>query len=193
MSAENDPAPRLPPTQTHVPNRDDLSTVGEVGRESHKDPVSLPAEGEANLPQIPGYEVLGYVARGGMGVVVKARQCVLDRVVAVKVPLAHQLATPADRERFLREARSAARLHHPHICAIYEVGQEADRPYIVMGFVRGETLAAWARRRRPTARQAAEMAAKLARAVGYAHEHGVIHATSSRPTSWWTPRRASRC
>jgi tetratricopeptide (TPR) repeat protein len=175
MSADKDPAPLLPPTQTHVPDRDEVSTVGEAGHESRKDSAPLPAEVEASLPQIPGYEVLGYVARGGMGVVVKARQCVLDRVVAVKVPLAHQLASPADRERFLREARSAARLRHPHICPIYEVGQQADRPYIVMGFIHGETLAAWARQRKATARQAAELVAKLARAVGYAHAHGVIH------------------
>lgn len=127
------------------------------------------------LPDVPGYQVLRRVARGGMGEVLEARHQVLDRTVAIKMPLAQQITCQADRERFLREARSAAQLRHPHICAIHEVGQSEDCPYIVMDFIRGQTLKDWRKSREPTARQAAELVAVLARAVAYAHQHGVIH------------------
>lgn len=137
-------------------------------------PPSL--EGGARpLPDVPGYLVVRRVAQGGMGEVLEARHQVLDRTVAIKMPLAHQITCQADRERFLREARSAAQLRHPNICAIHEVGQAGDCPYIVMDFIRGQTLKDWRKSREPTARQAAELVAVLARAVAYAHQHGVIH------------------
>jgi hypothetical protein len=74
------------------------------------------------VPQIPGYHILGQIARGGMGIVLKAHHVVLDRPVAIKIPLPRQLATQQDKDRFLREARAAARLRHPNICPIYDVG-----------------------------------------------------------------------
>ena len=132
-------------------------------------------EPQKGLPRIPGYEVLGFVARGGMGVVLKARHPVLDRLAALKMPLPGVLAAPGSRERFLREARSAAHLRHPNICPIYEVGDSAECPFIAMAFIEGANLRDWATANQPTPRQAAEMTAVLARAVGYAHEHGVVH------------------
>lgn len=128
-----------------------------------------------DLPRLPDYDVLEFVARGGMGLVLKARHRVLDRLAAIKVPLAQYVAGDDDRQRFLREARSSARLRHSNICTIHEVGEAGGRPYIVMDFIQGETLAAWTKRSPPTPRQAAEMTAVLARAVAYAHDHGVIH------------------
>ncbi len=128
-----------------------------------------------DLPDIAGYEVLEFVARGGHGVVLKARHKALDRLVAIKMLLPQKLASQADRERFLREARSAARLRHANICPIYEVAEHEGCPYIAMGYIQGPTLRKWAKTGQPSAMAAAEMVAKLARAVDYAHEHGVIH------------------
>ncbi|MBM4034856.1 MAG: serine/threonine protein kinase [Planctomycetes bacterium] len=127
------------------------------------------------LPEIPGYEVLDFVARGGMGLVLKARHLVLDRLAAIKMPLPGALAEPSYRERFLREARAAAHLRHPNICPIYEVSDSPERLFIAMAFIEGQTLRDWAKAKAPSPRQAAEMVAALARGVGYAHEHGVVH------------------
>jgi len=129
----------------------------------------------ADLPEIPDHEILEQLGRGGMGVVLKARHTVLDRPVAIKLPLAGHWTDEEDRERFLREARATAGLRHPNLCPIYEVGQAGERPYITMAYIEGHTLARWARDRRPSAREAAEMVARLAKAVAYAHEHGVLH------------------
>ena len=132
-------------------------------------------EGDDALPRIPGYRVLGVIGRGGMGLVYRARHETLGRDVAIKMPLRRHLADRTDRERFLREARSAARLRHPHVCPIHEIGDVEGQPYIVLGYVQGGTLRKWAERQRPSAKQAAEMVAKVARAVAYAHSRGVIH------------------
>jgi len=129
----------------------------------------------ADLPEIPGYRVLGFIARGGMGMLLKAHHAALDRPVAIKIPLPQYLGGPRDQQRFLREARASARLRHPNICPIYAVEEHAGRPYIAMGFIEGENLRAFAKRRRPTPHHAAQIVAILARAVGYAHAHGVIH------------------
>jgi len=128
-----------------------------------------------DLPDVPGYQVLRFVARGGMGVVLEARHVVLDRLVAIKLPLPHMITCDADRQRFLREARSAASLRHPHICAIHEVGEAQGRPFIAMDFIHGETLEHWRASHQPSARQVAEVMSVLARTVGFAHERGVVH------------------
>ena len=129
----------------------------------------------ASLPEIPGYRVLGLIARGGMGIVLKAHHVALNRLVAIKVPLARRLATEQDKDRFLREALAAARLRHPHICPIYDVGESHGVPYIAMGLIEGMTLQAWAKQHKPTAHRAAKIMATLSRAVGYAHAHNVVH------------------
>jgi len=139
------------------------------------DAPETPADLPADLPEIPDHEILERIGRGGMGVVLKARHTVLDRMVAIKLPLSGHWADEEDRERFLREARATAKLRHPNLCPVYEVGQAGERPYITMAYIEGQTLARWARDRRPSAREAAEMVARLARAVAYAHEHGVLH------------------
>jgi len=129
----------------------------------------------ADVPEIQGYQVLDLIGRGGMGLVVKARDQSLNRLVAIKLPLPSQMASSDARERFLREARSAAALRHPHICPIYQVGEAGDRPYLAMGFIEGQSLDDWAKDRNVTPRQAAEVTAVLAQAVSYAHQRDLVH------------------
>lgn len=124
------------------------------------------------LPTIPNYDILGVVGRGGMGVVLKARDTRLGRLVAIKMPT---ISGEAIRKRFLREARSAAQLRHPNICAIHEVGEVDGEPYMIMDFIEGETLKDAIDRELPPTLRAAKIALVTARAVAYAHERGVIH------------------
>src|SRR5437588_526099 len=99
--------------------------------------VSLPApapEG-APLPAIPGYEVESVLGLGGMGVVFRARHLRLNRVVALKMPLAGAYAAAHERERFRREAEAVARLRHPNVVQIHDVGDVGGRPYVTMEYV----------------------------------------------------------
>src|ERR1700737_3665027 len=86
------------------------------------------------------YEILASIGAGGMGQVYKARDTRLDRIVAVKVLPEHLSSNPQLRERFEREAKAISSLSHPHICALYDVGQEGETEYLVMEFLEGETL-----------------------------------------------------
>ena len=121
------------------------------------------------------YEIKRRVARGGMGTLYLAQDPVLGRQVAVKVFLG-DLELPDARERFVREARSAAALSHPNIVTIYDYGEFEAQPYIVMEFIHGETLAAIIRRR-PALQVWTKLQwmEELCSAVEYAHAHGVIH------------------
>ncbi len=123
----------------------------------------------------PGYQLFGEIGRGGMGVVYKARQVRLDRVVALKMILAGANARPIELARFRNEAQAIARLHHPHIVQIYEVADQDGLPYFALEYVGGGNLA-WktAGQPQPVA-WAARMTETIARAVHYAHEHGILH------------------
>src|SRR5712692_5011105 len=121
------------------------------------------------------FEVLETIGQGAFGTVYKARDTELDRVVAVKVPRAGNLAGPQDLDRFLREARSVAQLRHPSIVSVHEVGEADGVPYLVSDFVQGMTLTDLLSARRPGYRAAAELAATVADALHYAHEQGVVH------------------
>jgi serine/threonine protein kinase/WD40 repeat protein len=121
------------------------------------------------------YELLAEVARGGMGVVYKARQVSLNRIVAVKMILAGQVASAAEVERFQNEAEAAAQLDHPHIVPIYEVGVHGGQHYFSMGYVDGRGLDALMTENLPEPREAARMMAVVAEVVQYAHDKGVIH------------------
>jgi len=121
------------------------------------------------------YELLEEIARGGMGVVYRARQASLNRIVAVKMILAGQLASDEEIQRFHSEAEAAASLDHPGIVPIFEVGEHEGQHYFSMGFVDGQSLAAKLSDGPLPSREAAELTRKVAEAVAYAHEAGVIH------------------
>jgi len=121
------------------------------------------------------YELVEEIARGGMGVVYKARQVSLNRIVALKMILAGQLASEEDVQRFHAEAEAAANLDHPGIVPIYEVGEHEGQHYFSMGFVEGSSLSAKVADGPLTPKEAAEYTKKVAEAVAYAHEKGVIH------------------
>src|SRR6266404_4230316 len=127
------------------------------------------------LADLGDYELLEEIGCGGQGVVFRARQKSLNRIVALKaIGLAHW-ATEAHVKRFRLEAEAAASLNHPCIVPIYEVGEREGACYFSMGLVEGGQLDAVAKREPIPIRDAAELIAKLARTVSYAHEHGILH------------------
>src|SRR5262245_3711824 len=121
------------------------------------------------------YELLEQVGRGGQGVVFRARQKSLNRIVALKVIGLGLWATEANLKRFRREAEAAAALEHPGIVPIHEVGERDGSCYFSMKFVEGGQLHVVAKRELVPLRRAAELIAKVARTVHYAHEHGILH------------------
>jgi hypothetical protein len=136
--------------------------------DTHPEPAGEPAD----WPSVPGYEVLEEVGRGGMGVVYKARQTKLNRVVALKL-----IRSPAAEvsARFHTEAKTAARLQHPNIVQIHECGDSASGPYVALEYVDGGSLARKIDGTPLLPREAAELLLPLARAMHYAHGQGVVH------------------
>src|SRR4029453_5094045 len=121
------------------------------------------------------YELLEEIGRGGQGVVYRAHQKSLNRTVALKVIGLGLWATEAHLKRFRREAEAAAKLDHPFIVPIHEVGERDGCCYFSMSFIEGGQLDEVIRRLSILIRQAAELIAKLSRTVHYAHEHGILH------------------
>ncbi len=157
----------------------DVSPRGPLGRRVEP-PTLAPGEGPAGSPlgtvrYFGDYELLEEIARGGMGVVFKARQVSLDRIVALKMILAGQLADQAEVQRFYTEARTAANLQHPNIVAIHEVGQHEGQHYFSMDFVEGRSLAEMVRDNPLPPSQAARYVRIIAEAIHYAHQQGTLH------------------
>jgi hypothetical protein len=132
-----------------------------------------PPPGDGLLPSVPGYEVLGELGRGGMGVVYQARHLRLDRLTALKVIRGE--AGAEELRRFRTEAEAAARLDHPNVVRVYEVGEAAGRPFVALEYANGGSLADRLHGDALPAREAAQLLIPLARAVHYAHQHQVIH------------------
>lgn len=126
------------------------------------------------LEQIGRFEIVGRLGVGGFGTVWKARDPELERAVAIKIPRRGQLDSKGI-EAFLKEARTAAQLHHPNIVPVYEVGKDGDTVFIVSELVRGVSLSDWLSGASPSYRQIAEMLIRVAEALEHAHQKGVIH------------------
>jgi WD40 repeat protein/tRNA A-37 threonylcarbamoyl transferase component Bud32 len=145
-------------------------------RRSSLSGVSRPeSKALAETQQIPGYEILEELGQGGMGVVYKARQTGLNRLVALKMILASACASSQTRARFHTEAVAAGRLQHPHIVQIYDIGEHCGQPYFSLELVEGGTLAQKLVGQPQPAGDAARLIETLARAVHNAHQHGIIH------------------
>lgn len=127
------------------------------------------------LPTVPGYEIDGELGRGGMGVVYRARQVSLGRTVALKLAVGRAMSRPDVLRRFQLEAESAAKLQHPNIVSIFEVGTVDGIPFYTMEFIDGPNLAQWLATTAVSARDAALLIQRLALAVARAHEAGIIH------------------
>jgi WD40 repeat protein len=126
-------------------------------------------------PEIPGYEVLGVLGWGGMGVVYRVWQKRVNRIVALKMVHAGAQASPQVLARFSVEAEAVARLHHPNIVQIYDLGQHAGSPFLVLELIEGPSLAQALAGTPQPARRAAELVESLARAIHSAHRQGVVH------------------
>ncbi|HEY2588389.1 MAG TPA: protein kinase, partial [Tepidisphaeraceae bacterium] len=129
----------------------------------------------AEFPVVPGYEVLGILGQGGMGIVFRARHLRLNRAVALKMILAGPYANPDERKRFVQEAEAVASLHHPNIVQVYDAGEFDGRPYFTMELVAGGRLSEKVAGVPQPAREAAALVAAIADAVHSAHQKGIVH------------------
>src|SRR5213596_3451396 len=150
------------------------------GDEPNVDPMLKPGRDRAAraakmLGDFGDYELMEEIGRGGQGVVYRAHQKSLNRTVALKLIGLGHWATEAHLKRFRREAEAAASLEHPGIVPIHEVGEREGTCYFSMGFIEGDQLDAVVRREPMPVRRAAELIAKVARTVHYAHEHHILH------------------
>jgi serine/threonine protein kinase/tetratricopeptide (TPR) repeat protein len=138
--------------------------------------AAAPVDATIKMPAgMAGYELLGELGRGGMGVVYKARQVGLKRLVALKMILAGAHAGPRELARLRAEAEAAARLHHPNITQIYAIEENEGRPFLSLELVDGVSLNEHISKQSLPPAQAAALVETVARAMQYAHEHGVIH------------------
>jgi serine/threonine protein kinase/tetratricopeptide (TPR) repeat protein len=157
-----------------------VADAGSVDKLSRGDATAAPDGKKGTraaelLGELGDYELLEEVGRGGQGVVFRARQKSLNRTVALKVISLGQWASKAHLKRFRLEAEAAARLEHPGIVPIHEVGERDGQCYFSMKFVEGGQLDEVVRRAPMSIRQAVELIVKVARIVHYAHEHGILH------------------
>jgi eukaryotic-like serine/threonine-protein kinase len=157
--------PRNSPGST-VPPRDGVELTVPDEDAGFRDP---------SWPVVPGYEVVGELGRGGMGIVYKVRQLSLGRIVALKMILSGEQASRDELARLRAEARTLGELQHPNIVAIHDVGEHQGRPFLALEYLEGGALAQKLAAVPQPARESAQLLVYLARAVQAAHEKGVIH------------------
>jgi serine/threonine protein kinase/tetratricopeptide (TPR) repeat protein len=150
-------------------------TCSSCGGNFRFDLAHTPAWSPQALPRLGQFELLKEIGQGAFGSVFCARDAELGRIVAVKVPRPGRWLTPADQDRFVREARNVAQLAHPGIVPVFEVSRGTPVPYLVSAYVDGVTLAKALTSRRFGFRDAAEISAQIAEALDHAHRHGVVH------------------
>jgi tetratricopeptide (TPR) repeat protein/tRNA A-37 threonylcarbamoyl transferase component Bud32 len=171
---------------SHLPVMDraaQASTIPPLPGSSESDPYATRCEADALLEpaypesdsSIAGYDIIAQIAKGGMGVVYRARQRRLDRLVALKTILRAESASSQEIQRFQAEAEAAARLDHPGIVPIYEVGEDQGRHFLSMALVDGGSLAAKLSAGPLEPRVAAALLRSVAEAVAYAHDRGIVH------------------
>jgi eukaryotic-like serine/threonine-protein kinase len=180
FEVDSAPSPQFPPTNPDPsPDLLDSLTVFPVSgkndtTQDYDDPSTL--DPDTPPDSFPGYELLETLGEGGMGTVYKARQSRLNRLVALKVVLGGRRAGPKDLIRFLAEAEAVASIKHPHVVQVHEYGEADGHPFLAMEYLPWGTLADRLKldgRLEP--REAAELLAKLARAVHAAHDQGIVH------------------
>lgn len=158
-------------------NQDEV-ICGNCGSSIQLTPENRPVANHSlatRLKRLGRFSLKEVIGQGGFGIVYRAYDTKLDRVVAIKLPREGVFVDKRDEQRFLREAKHVARLNHPHIVPVYEIGYEANSPYIVSEYIDGPTLGDLIRDRRIDSMDSAELLADVADAVGYAHEQKIIH------------------
>jgi predicted Ser/Thr protein kinase len=167
--------PRLATDLRHLWGAVLITDVAGIGTEETPREPTKPWRGLALPTTLGDYRLEKELGRGGMGVVFQATQLSLQRQVAVKMILRGRLASDADLSRFLAEASATARLQHPNIVPVYDVGEIDGRPFFSMQCIRGETLSERLADGPLPEREAARIVVAAARAIGYAHRQGVLH------------------
>jgi formylglycine-generating enzyme required for sulfatase activity len=158
-----------------LPEESPENAPAKLTRNTAAVPTDLTPGESRDYPDLPGYEILGICGHGGMGVVYRARQLGANRLVALKMIRAVEHASPTDRLRFQIETEAVARLQHPHIVQLHEVGEVRGQPFFSLEFCDGGTLTEQLKKQRPTPRESARLIETLARAMHYAHLRGVVH------------------
>jgi serine/threonine protein kinase len=141
-----------------------------------------PAQQPDEIGRLGPYRIIKVLGHGGMGVVFRAEDPALDRMCALKTMLPEVAKKPAMKERFLREARAAAKLEHDHIIPIYQVAEDRGVPYIAMPFLKGAALEDWFKQKQKgqagtplTEPQILKLGREIARGLAAAHEQGLVH------------------
>jgi eukaryotic-like serine/threonine-protein kinase len=164
---------RFPLYEAELKDQFDLHEV--LASPSQRGVAGITGERAPALPDIPGYEIQGELGSGGMGIVYLAYDPRLKRQVAIKVIRTGSFARKEELARFHTEAEAIARLQHPNIAQIYEVGEHQDRPYLVLEHLEGGSLDQLLAGKPQPARAAACLVETLARAIHHAHERGIVH------------------
>lgn len=175
----DDPLPAPPDETTDGPAtaRSRPDTLPEPAATATVTVVSAPRTSAApGAVAVPGYEILGEFGRGGMGVVYRARQLKLNRIVALKMLLSGAHADPRELVRFLGEGEAVAAVKHPHVVQVYDVGESDGRPFLALECLEGGSLSGHLRTAGKLGpRDAAELVMKIALGVQAAHDHGIVH------------------